>query len=494
MQIREANKVMTENQQVTGVEIENTGVAVEDTGTALEGKSGIIPGHPAGLPVLFFTELWERFSYYGMRAILVLYMTETAARGGLGMDVKSSSDIFGNYTASVYLASIFGGLLADRFLGARLAVLVGGVIIALGHFTMAVPSLMSFYAGLALIILGTGFLKPNISTMVGKLYKPDDNRRDAGFSIFYMGINIGAMLSPLACGYLAQSEHFKQILKSFGLAPEMSWHFGFAAAGVGMCIGLAHLIFQYKLLDGIGEKVTDKPVETSAVTEMVPAKEGGGKWQLTESEWHKVGAIACLFVFNLLFWSIFEQGGSSLNLFAERLTEKNILGFRVEASYLQAVQALDVIILAPIFSLLWIKLGRRQPSSPAKFALGLMFLGLGIAIMVPAAMLSSHGLVSPYFLIAVYFVETLGEMCLSPVGLSTVSKLAPRAFQSMTMGAWFISTALGNKLAGVFSGYFKEDPQSLIYLFGGMAVAALAASAVLFLLTPTIKKLMGEIK
>lgn len=479
MQIREANKVMTENQQGSGA------------GTA-EGKNGLIPGHPAGLPVLFFTELWERFSYYGMRAILVLYMTETAARGGLGMDVKSSSDIFGNYTASVYLASIFGGLIADRFLGARLAVLVGGIIIALGHFTMAVPSLMTFYAGLALIILGTGFLKPNISTMVGKLYKPDDNRRDAGFSIFYMGINIGAMLSPLACGYLAQSEHFKQILKSFGLAPEMSWHFGFAAAGVGMCIGLAHLIFQYKLLDGIGEKLSTKPLEDSAVTEN--DEPGGSKWQLTESEWHKVGAIACLFVFNLLFWSIFEQGGSSLNLFAERLTEKNILGLRVEASYLQAVQALDVIILAPLFSLLWIKLGRRQPSSPAKFALGLMFLGLGIAIMVPAAMLSSHGLVSPYFLIAVYFVETLGEMCLSPVGLSTVSKLAPRAFQSMTMGAWFISTALGNKLAGVFSGYFKEDPQSLIYLFGAMAVAALTASAVLFLLTPTIKKLMGEIK
>ncbi|MBX9940664.1 MAG: peptide MFS transporter [Candidatus Obscuribacterales bacterium] len=470
---------MTENQQGSGV-------------GSIEGKSGLIPGHPAGLPVLFFTELWERFSYYGMRAILVLYMTETAARGGLGMDVKNSSDIFGNYTASVYLASIVGGLIADRFLGARLAVLVGGVIIALGHFTMAIPSLISFYAGLALIILGTGFLKPNISTMVGKLYKPDDNRRDAGFSIFYMGINIGAMLSPLACGYLAQSEHFKQVLKSLGLAPEMSWHFGFAAAGVGMCIGLAHLIFQYKLLDGIGEKLSARQIETSTVTEN--QEQGGSKWQLTESEWHKVGAIACLFVFNLLFWSIFEQGGSSLNLFAERLTEKNILGFRVEASYLQAVQALDVIILAPLFSLLWVKLGRRQPSSPAKFALGLMFLGLGIAIMVPAAMLSSHGLVSPYFLIGVYFVETLGEMCLSPVGLSTVSKLAPRAFQSMTMGAWFISTALGNKLAGVFSGYFKEDPQSLIYLFGGMAVAALAASAVLFLLTPTIKKLMGEIK
>ncbi|MBL8084096.1 MAG: peptide MFS transporter [Candidatus Obscuribacter sp.] len=446
---------------------------------------GLIPGHPPGLSVLFFTELWERFSYYGMRAILVLYMTASLANGGLGFSVEKSSEIYGNYTASVYLVSIFGGLLADHFLGPRRAILIGGIIIALGHFTMAFPSTYAFFTGLVLIVMGTGFLKPNISTMVGKLYPPGDPRRDSGFSIFYMGINIGATLAPFACGYLAQSDHFKGVLKSFGLSPELSWHFGFAAAGVGMCLGLFHLLIQYKILDAVGER-SGKTEESS--------QEPAAKIKLTVDEWKKLGAIACLFVFNVLFWSIFEQGGSSLNLFAERLTNNTFLGFKFEASYLQSLQAADVIILAPIFSCIWIKLGTKAPSSPAKFALGLMFLGLGIAFMVPAAMLTAQGKVSPLFLVAVYFTETLGELCLSPVGLSTVTKLAPRAFQSLTMGAWFISTAIGNKLAGHYSGHFKEDPQSMIFLFGAMALAALAASAVLALLTPSIKKLMGDVK
>ncbi len=350
---------------------------------------------------------------------------------------------------------------------------------------MAFPSTYAFFTGLVLIVMGTGFLKPNISTMVGKLYPPGDPRRDSGFSIFYMGINIGATLAPFACGYLAQSDHFKGVLKSFGLSPELSWHFGFAAAGVGMCLGLFHLLIQYKILDAVGER-SGKAEESS--------QEPAAKIKLTVDEWKKLGAIACLFVFNVLFWSIFEQGGSSLNLFAERLTNNTFLGFKFEASYLQSLQAADVIILAPIFSYIWIKLGTKAPSSPAKFALGLMFLGLGIAFMVPAAMLTAQGKVSPLFLVAVYFTETLGELCLSPVGLSTVTKLAPRAFQSLTMGAWFISTAIGNKLAGHYSGHFKEDPQSMIFLFGAMALAALAASAVLALLTPSIKKLMGDVK
>lgn len=316
---------------------------------------GLIPGHPPGLSVLFFTELWERFSYYGMRAILVLYMTASLANGGLGFSVEKSSEIYGNYTASVYLVSIFGGLLADHFLGPRRAILIGGIIIALGHFTMAFPSTYAFFTGLVLIVMGTGFLKPNISTMVGKLYPPGDPRRDSGFSIFYMGINIGATLAPFACGYLAQSDHFKGVLKSFGLSPELSWHFGFAAAGVGMCLGLFHLLIQYKILDAVGER-SGKAEESS--------QEPAAKIKLTVDEWKKLGAIACLFVFNVLFWSIFEQGGSSLNLFAERLTNNTFLGFKFEASYLQSLQAADVIILAPIFSYIWIKLGTKAPSSP----------------------------------------------------------------------------------------------------------------------------------
>lgn len=423
-----------------------------------------------------------------MRAILMLYMTEAVVGGGLGFDVKNASRIYGEYTSWVYLTSIIGGLIADRLLGARKAILVGGMIIALGHFTLAIQSVYAFFGGLILIILGTGLLKPNISTMVGKLYPPGDVRRDAGFSIFYMGINIGAMLAPIVCGFLAQSKTFKEILSGWGMHPEASWHFGFAAAGVGMCIGLATLLASYKQLEAVG----GREVKTKSVDETkVEAKE---KLALTSDDWSKLGALFVLFFFNMFFWSIFEQSGSSLTLFADRMTDCRIFNWEFPSSWFQSLQPIYVIIFAPVFSWLWLKLAERQPSSPAKFAFGLAFLGLGIAIMIPAAMLAAHGKVSPMFLILLYLLETFGELCLSPVGLSTVTKLAPRAFQSMTMGAWFISTALGNRLAGYFSEWFKEDPSTLVNLFGIMAVACFVAATILGVCVPLVKKMMKDVK
>ncbi len=440
-------------------------------------------GHPPGLRTLFFTELWERFSYYGMRAILMLYMVAPAAEGGLGFDIKQAGFIYGMYTMLVYMGAIPGGLIADRFLGARLAVLVGGVVIACGHFALAFPQLPFFYAGLALIILGTGLLKPNISAMVGSLYAPGDQRRDSGFSLFYMGINIGGFIAPLVCGFLAQSAEFKKVLASAGLQPEGSWHWGFAAAGVGMVLGLIQYLACRRPLSGVGG-IPMKPLSSRPEQ---PA-------QLTRQEWLRVAAIMVFFTFTIIFWSVYEQAGTSLNLFADRLTRNEVFGWPFPSSWFQSLNAIYVILLAPVFSMLWIKLGGRQPSSPAKFTIGLLFVGLGIAVMVPASMLAAHGKVSVIWLVAVYLLQVVGEMCLSPVGLSTVTKLAPRKLVGLMMGVWFLAASLGNMLAGCLGGLFNDkDPHLLIVLFGSMAAVAFAAAALLALLTPFVRKLMGTV-
>lgn len=440
-------------------------------------------GHPAGLSTLFFTELWERFSYYGMRAILMLYMVAQAKDGGLAMDTRTAAAIYSTYTMSVYLGAIPGGLLADRFLGAKLSVLIGGIIIALGHFTLAIPSLPAFYTGLTLIVIGTGLLKPNISTIVGSLYTENDPRRDGGFSIFYMGINIGATLSPLACGFLAQSPYFKQVLSSWGLEPQSSWHWGFAAAGIGMLIGLGNLILFRKNLAGIKAA----RVQPKATTGTAPAQ------PLNANEWKRLAALFVLFFFTILFWSVYEQGGISLNLFADKLTDNKISGWQFPSSWYQSLQGLFVVILAPLFSLLWIKLGDRQPGSAAKFAWGLALLGSGTALMIPASVLAASHLVSPLWLCACYLLQVAGEMCLSPVGLSTVTKLAPIRLVGLIMGCWFLAASLGNRLAGYIGGFFNEkDPGCLIFLFGGMAGAALVAALLLALLAPAVNKLANS--
>ncbi len=519
-------------------------------------------GHPKGMTTLFFTEMWERFSYYGMRAILVLYMVAPPDKGGLGFDNHKAAGIYGLYTMMVYMTSIPGGLIADKILGARLSVLIGGIIIAIGHFSLAIPQLPFFYLGLTLIVLGTGLLKPNISTMLGGLYDRNDTRRDSGFSLFYMGINIGAALSPLVCGFLAQSAQFKSFLLNSGIDVNVSWHFGFAAAGVGMLIGLVQYVAHGSRLANVGAKpvksaaafneskggvagngvvagdgvvagygvvagdgVVEKrgvgqeetaeinsahratlaselkmqagqePIDhVSAADLRVGSQNSTSTQALTADEIKKIGAIGVLFSFQVLFWAIYEQGGSSLNLFADQLTRNQVFGLEFPSSWLQTVPAVFCIVLAPTFAAVWLKLGDRQPSSPAKFTYGLLFIALGIALMVPASLLAAHGKVSPMWLVVSYLLQVIGEMCLSPVGLSTVTKLAPARFASSTMGIWFLATAFGNWIAGYAAGFFNADSTSaLITLFGALGAASILATAILAFLTPKVRTLMGNV-
>ncbi len=444
-------------------------------------------GHPKGLGPLFFTELWERFSYYGMRAILVLYMTATVAQGGLGFDTKHATSIYGTYTMAVYLTALPGGLIADYFLGARLAVLVGGIIIAFGHFSMIFHSMTTFYLGMVLIAVGTGFLKPNISAMVGGLYRGNDPRRDSGFSIFYMGINIGAVLAPLVIGYFAQGETFKRFLSSMGFDPTGGWHWGFGAAGVGMIFGLIIYVISLRQLGNVGTQVKKRST--------VKASDVSANQPLTATDWKRIAAILIFFLFTMLFWAAYEQKGASLNLYAKSLVRTEVFGVSFPSSYLQSCTPLFVIALAPIFSYIWVRLKDRQPSSPGKFTLGLVFIGAAYLLLIPASMMTAQGKISPLWLVGLYFLEVCGEMCLSPVGLSTVTKLAPAKLVGIMMGVWFLATSFGNKLAGYLSGFFvANDSWQLVKLYGGIAVGLLIAAGILALLTPTIKRLMGDIK
>jgi POT family proton-dependent oligopeptide transporter len=441
-----------------------------------------LAGHPAGLTTLFFTELWERFSYYGMRAILVLFMVAPVAEGGLGFDTKGASSLYGTYTMAVYLLALPGGFVADHYLGQRRAVLLGATVMALGQFVLIWPSLAAFYTGLSLIAVGTGLLKPNISAMVGQLYGPGDPRRDSGFSLFYMGINIGALMAPLVSGWLAESPAFRAWLASMGLDPALSWHFGFGAAGVGMLIGIAVFVLQRSRLPQGGNAPARAAKGAGAVHEV-----------LSREEWKRLAAIVVLFAFTILFWAAYEQKGASLNLFAKRLVSTNVFGFEFPASWLQSLTPLYVILLAPVFAKLWVRLGTRQPSSPAKFAFGLLAIGFAFCLLVVASALTVHGRISPLWLVAVYLFDVIGELCLSPVGLSTVTRLSPARFVGLMMGLWFFATSLGNKLAGFLSGFFvAEDPTRLMQLYGGIAVALLAGAALLAVLTPQIRRWSGE--
>jgi len=448
--------------------------------------AGGLGGHPRGLTTLFFTELWERFSYYGMRAILVLYMVAPAAQGGLGFDTKRAASVYGTYTMSVYLTALPGGFVADRWLGARLAVLLGGIVIACGHFTMVFQSTNFLYAGMTLIAVGTGLLKPNISAMVGGLYGENDPRRDSGFSIFYMGINVGAVLAPLVCGYLAQGEGFKSFLASSGFDPAASWHWGFGAAGVGMTLGLIVFLLQRGRLRQAERRIERKGGEEAEERSR----------PLNADDWKRVGAIFIFFLFTMLFWAAYEQKGASLNLFALKLVRTEVFGLQFPSSWLQSLTPLYVIILAPLFSVLWVRMGDRQPSSPAKFTFGLLFIGLAyLLFMTPAAWLTAGGKVSPLWLVGLYFLEVVGEMCLSPVGLSTVTKLSPAKLVGIMMGVWFLASSFGSKLAGYLSGFFDaESPATLVRLYGGIAVGLLVATGVLAALIPVLRRLMGRVK
>lgn len=479
-------------------------------------------GHPTPLFTLFFAELWERFSYYGMRALLTLYMVAPLAAGGLEMPTSRATLIYGTYTMSVYMLSIPGGTIADNILGSRMAVLIGGIIIAAGHFSMAFPSDFTFYLGLVLIVIGTGLLKPNISAMVGQLYTAGDTRRDAGFSIFYMGINVGAFSAPLVTGFLAQHSKFKEILTSWGLDPVHSWHWGFAAAGVGMVLGLIVFVVYGQGLKQVGPPPASAPGawKKPAITLVGTL----GLWGIVllsdqpafnwiryffilipiglmlwfgyskNEETRRLGAIFYFFIGAFIFWALFEQAGTSLNLFADRHTATHVAGLEVPSSWYQSANPIFVILLAPVFAFLWVKLGKKQPSSALKFTIGLFFLALAFSVMVPAAKLAMEGRVSPLWLLGLYFLQTIGEMCLSPVGLSTFTKLAPRHLVGAMLGIWFLGAAFGNKFAGVLAASFGEgEGGSLDQFFGQQSIAVFIVAGVFLALVPWVKRRMGGV-
>ena len=478
-------------------------------------------GHPRGLSICFFTEMWERFSYYGMRALLILFITAPVATGGLGFDAATAGAIYGLYTSMVYLTTLPGGWIADRLIGAQNAVLYGGIIIAAGHFTMAVPSLPTFYLGLLLIVIGTGLLKGNVSVIVGRLYSPDDERRDAGYSIFYMGINLGAFIAPLICGYLGQ---------------RVGWHVGFSAAGVGMTLGVIQYVLGRRRLGEAGRHPADLgPPEAAArkrsqariaigaaaaVIVLGAAAIGTGvlpvtpsqladaigvlilifsvaffAWLLLSPSWtpgeRKRNCI--IFVFFLgaaVFFAEFEQGGSTLNLFADRSTDNSIAGWEFPSSWLQSVNSVFIIALAPVFAWLWIWLGRRrrEPSGPAKLGLGLALTGAGFAVIAVAAIFAERGIkVSPLWLVVTYFLHTCGELCLSPVGLSAMSKLAPVRIAGLIMGVWFLGVSVGNYIGGRVAAFYES--MTLPMLFGVVAAIGIACGLLLLAFARPMRRL-----
>ncbi len=428
--------------------------------------------------------MWERFSYYGMRAFLILYMTTPAAAGGLGFDVPRAGSIYGTYTGSVWLTPILGGLIADRVLGAYRSVLYGGIIIALGHFTLAFRALPFFYTGLALIVIGTGLLKPNATTMVGALYEEQDARRDAGFSIFYMGINLGAFIGPLLAGALAQ---------------KVDWHLGFACAGVGMTLGLIQYVAGRDRLRPAMERVASRvrtatPLGRGSGGAARDAAHDRGWLGFDAVEWGRMAAVFVFFVFAALFWAAYEQAASTLNLFADRYADRTVLGWTVPSSWFVAIQPLFVILLSGVFAWLWVRLGSREPSTPAKFAFGLLFVGLSFVLLIPAGAKAQSGagvLVSSLWLVGAYFLQVVGELCLSPVGNSAVTKLAPARVVGMMMGVWFLSIAAGNKVGGWIAGLSASVP--LTTLFGALAGTTIGAALILFFLIKPIRKLMAGV-
>jgi POT family proton-dependent oligopeptide transporter len=435
--------------------------------------------------VLFGTEMWERFSYYGMRALLVLYMTLAVSKGGLGFDKEWAGTVYAVFTLGVYVLSIPAGLIADRWLGHWNAVLTGGLIIALGQFSLAAGGLPLFYTGLALIMMGTGLLKPNCTLLVGRLYRRDDVRRDAAFSIYYMGINIGALLAPLACGFLAQNPSFVAFLDRNGLANANGWHWAFALAGCAMLLGVAQFVLQRHRLEFVDE--SESETKGIAGSDPVATQDDGLRGRLM--------ALGILLMFAILFFATFEQAGTTLTFFADERTDCRIAGWEFPSAWFQCINSAAVIVLAPLFSIMWIRLGDRQPSAPVKFALGLVFVGLSMLLLVPASYLlagpdGAATKVAPWWLIGTYMFATIGELCLSPVGLSITSRLAPQRWSGLMMGIWLGCVGLGNFLAGMAARYSDKLPPETLFLI--LAIIPCAAGLALFLLAPKIRRLAGS--
>lgn len=446
-------------------------------------------GHPGGLQTLFFTEMWERMSYYGMRALLVLFMTATMQEGGMALTVASATAIYGLYTGAVYFMGLPGGWIADRLIGGQNAVWYGGIIIMLGHIVLAIPSDSTFFIGLILVVLGTGLLKPNIAAIVGELYEPGDSRRDAGFTIYYMGINIGSVIGYFVTGYLQVNA---------------GWHYAFGAAAVGMGLGLV----QYRMTKPRLHGVSDGPVEQMSpknvrlswyviatflvgLTVVTIAAMNGvivinpvelatyvlmgitlvfllyyaGIFvfgNLNEDEKKRMYALFLICIASAFFWAGFEQAGSSLNLFARDYTDRMVGSFEIPPAWFQSVNSIFIVILSPFFAAMWINLGKRMlnPSYAVKCAMGLVIMASGFIVMFFAATYAASGLkVAPYWLVMTYFLHTVGELCLSPTALAAVSKLAPRRFAGEMMGVFVLTYSIGNVIAGLFAGNF--DPSRL---------------------------------
>ena len=444
---------------------------------------------------LFFTEMWERFSYYGMRAFLVLYIVAPKDRGGLGETAATAGIIYAMYGSLVYLMSLPGGWVADRYLGQRKAVLIGGVVIMLGHITLALPGEASFLPGLGIIILGTGLLKPNVSTIVGQLYAKNDIRRDAGYTIFYMGINLGAAVAPFICGYLANTDAFRHHLADWGLDPNSAWHFGFGAAAIGMACGVLQFWIGSRKMGDAGLHPTRPepgatfsipPFALKVILAVVTLIVAFAAWRIggagaskktiadsfgvglaltaigvfwimhreiarNDDERRRVRAMAVLFFGCLSFFGIFEQAGSTINLFTDHYVKPTLFFVDFDTTWYQSINAGWIMILAPIFAMLWIALARarKEPDPVTKFALGVLLAGLAFVVLLPTVnTIAGDAKISGYWFVGFYFVSTLGELCLSPVGLSVMNKLAPDRLAGFVMGIWFLAISIGLYIAG----------------------------------------------
>ncbi|MBL0709402.1 MAG: peptide MFS transporter [Colwellia sp.] len=436
----------------------------------IQPTEGTILGHPKGLFLLFGTEMWERFGYYGMRALLVLYLVASVQDGGFGWTSAEALSLYGTFTMAVYLTPVIGGWLADNYIGQRKAIIIGGIIFSLGYFTLGIPKSMIvgmeenvFYIGLTLIIIGNGLFKANVSSLVGDLYDEGDHRRDGAFTIFYMGINLGAFLAPITVGVLGE---------------QVNWHYGFILAGCGMVIGLImQLTLANKYLGDIGVQPSAKRSKGTT----------NAHAPLTSIDIDRMKVILIMSMFSVIFWAGFEQAGGLFTIYASDFTDRTIFGFEVAASSFQSLNALFIIMLAPVVASVWVNMGFKEPTSPKKFALAMVFLALGFFVMLWATMVQGGDVtvkVSMLFLVFAYLFHTLGELCLSPIGLSMVTKLAPLKFTSVLMGIWFLFTALSNKLAG-FIGSFVGKGQEMVdnaaNIFMAVGVAALITGVIIFL-------------
>lgn len=495
-------------------------------------------GHPVGLMTLFFTEMFERFSYYGMRAFLGFYLTAPKDLGGVGMLEENGGAVIGVFGAAVYLLSLPGGWIADRFTGQQRAVTLGGIGIAIGNAMLAIPSEVSsvlLWPGLAMIAFGTGMLKPNVSTIVGQLYGEHDGRRDAGYTIYYMGINIGATIAPFACGWLAgegiQTETFRMWLASKDLDPNLCWHFAFGAAALGMVGGLIQYTKGRGLLGdaGLHPNIPTDPAVAQRdrsiliaigvallvlLALVVIAKPSQGlitnvvgiglvigaivvfvglySSARNHSEKRRILAIIPLFLGAIGFFGIFEQAPTTLNFYARDLVEREFLGINIPASFYQSVNGFFIVALAPAFAYLWVRLARagKEPTSVNKFAIGMVVLSLSFVVMLPALGASATNKTSGGYLMGLYFFFTCAELCISPVGLSSMSKLAPKRLGGMVMGTWFLGTAIGIYLAGRATSISAKWSYDVLFKF--LIGASLVMAAALFIVAPFIKRMMGR--